>query len=137
MTKNGIRVIYSTHSSYLIPEDWSCVGFVSMSDSTQITYVDTKDEINVFLKDIVGDIFNLESIVETFQKSDPKEIAENCYLAIKNKDSTFTVAAKQLNLSEDTIKSWHRKGTHFRSPKLENIIAIASFTNTPITDLLK
>lgn len=137
MSKNGIRVIYSTHCPYLIPEDWSCVGFVSMSDSTQITYVDTKDEINVFLKDIVGDIFNLESIVETFQKSDPKEIAENCYLAIKNKDSTFTVAAKQLNLSEDTIKSWHRKGTHFRSRKLENIIAIASFTNTPITDLLK
>ena len=137
MSKNGIRVIYSTHSPYLIPEDWSCVGFVSMSNSTQITYVDTKDEINIFLKDIVGDIFNLESIVETFQKSDPKEIAENCYLAIKNKDSTFTVAAKQLNLSEDTIKSWHRKGTHFRSPKLDNIIAVASFTNTPITDLLK
>ena len=137
MSKNGIRVIYSTHCPYLIPEDWSCVGFVSMSDSTQITYVDTKDEINVFLKDIVGDIFNLESIVETFQKSDPKEIAENCYLAIKNKDSTFTVAAKQLNLSEDTIKSWHRNGTHFRSPKLENIIAVASFTNTSITDLLK
>ena len=137
MTKNGIRVIYSTHSPYLIPENWSCVGFVSINKSTQISSVDTKDEINIFLKDIVGDIFNLESIVETFQKSDPKEIAENCYLAIKNKDSTFTVAAKQLNLSEDTIKSWHRKGTHFRSPKLDNIIAVASFTNTPITDLLK
>ena len=137
MTKNGIRVICSTHSSYLIPEDWSCVGFVSMSNSTQITYVDTKDERDIFFKDIVGDIFDLESIVETFQKSNPKEIAEKCYLAIKNKDSTFTVAAKQLNLSEDTIKSWHRNGTHFRSPKLENIIAVASFTNTPITDLLK
>ena len=137
MTKNGIRVIYSTHSPYLIPENWSCVGFVSINKSTQISSVDTKDEINIFLKDIVGDIFNLESIVETFKKSDPKEIAENCYLAIKNKDSTFTVAAKQLNLSEDTIKSWHRKGTHFRSPKLDNIIAVASFTNTPITDLLK
>ena len=137
MTRNGIRVIYSTHSPYLIPENWSCVGFVSMSNSTQITYVDTKDERDIFFKDIVGDIFDLESIVETFQKSNPKEIAENCYLAIKNKDSTFTVAAKQLNLSEDTIKSWHRKGTHFRSPKLDNIIAVASFTNTPITDLLK
>ena len=137
MTKNGIRVIYSTHSPYLIPEDWNCVGFVSMSNSTQITYVDTKDERDIFFKDIVGDIFDLESIVETFQKSNPKEIAEKCYLAIKNKDSTFSVAAKQLNLSEDTIKSWHRNGTHFRSPKLENIIAVASFTNTPITDLLK
>lgn len=137
MSKNGIRVIYSTHSPYLIPENWNCVGFASINKSTQISYVDTKDEINIFLKDIVGDIFNLESIVETFQKSDPKEIAENCYLAIKNKDSTFTVAAKQLNLSEDTIKSWHRNGTHFRSPKLENIIAVASFTNTSITDLLK
>ena len=137
MTKNGIRVIYSTHSPYLIPEDWSCVGFVSMNHSTQITYVDTKDERNIFLKNIVGDIFNLESIVETFQKSDPKEIAEKCYLAIKNKDSTFTVAAKQLNLTENAIKSWHRNGTHFRSPKLENIIAVASFTNIPITDLLK
>jgi hypothetical protein len=99
--------------------------------------VDTKDERNIFLKDIAGDIFNLESIVETFQKCDPKEIAENCYLAIKNKDSTFTVAAKQLNLTEEAIKSWHRNGTHFRSPKLENIIAVASFTNTSITDLLK
>lgn len=137
MTKNGIRVIYSTHSPYLISEDWSCVGFVSMSNSTQITYVDTKDERDIFFKDIVGDIFDLESIVETLQKSDPKEIAEKCYLAIKNKDFTFSVAAKQLNLSEDTIKSWHRNGTHFRSPKLENIIAVASFTNTPITDLLK
>lgn len=137
MSKNGIRVIYSTHSPYLIPEDWSCVGFVSMSNSTQITYVDTKDERDIFFKDIVGDIFELESIVETLQKSDPKEIAEKCYLAIKNKDFTFSVAAKQLNLSEDTIKSWHRNGTHFRSPKLENIIAVASFTNTPITDLLK
>ena len=137
MTKNGIRVIYSTHSPYLIPEDWSCVGFVNMNHSTQITYVDTKDERDIFFKDIVGDIFDLESIVETFQKSNPKEIAEKCYLAIKNKDSTFAVAAKQLNLSEDTIKSWHRNGTHFRSPKLENIIAVASFTNTPITDLLK
>ena len=137
MSKNGIRVIYSTHSPYLIPEDWSCVGFVSMSNSTQITYVDTKDERDIFFKDIVGDIFDLESIVETLQKSDPKEIAEKCYLAIKNKDFTFSVAAKQLNLSEDTIKSWHRNGTHFRSPKLENIIAVASFTNTPITDLLK
>ena len=137
MSKNGIRVIYSTHSPYLIPENWNCVGFASINKSTQISYVDTKDEINIFLKDIVGDIFNLESIVETFQKSDPKEIAENCYLAIKNKDSTFTVAAKQLNLSKDTIKSWNRNGTHFRSPKLDNIIAVASFTNTPITDLLK
>lgn len=137
MTKNGIRVIYSTHSPYLIPEDWSCVGFVGINKSTQISYVDTKDERDIFFKDIVGDIFDLESIVETFQKSNPKEIAENCYLAIKNKDSTFTVAAKQLNLSEDTIKSWHRNGTHFRSPKLENIIAVASFTNTSITDLLK
>lgn len=137
MTKNGIRVIYSTHSPYLIPENWSCVGFVSINKSTQISYVDTKDERDIFFKDIVGDIFDLESIVETFQKSNPKETAENCYLAIKNKDSTFTVAAKQLNLSEDTIKSWHRKGTHFRSPKLDNIIAVASFTNTPITDLLK
>lgn len=137
MTKNGIRVIYSTHSPYLIPEDWSCVGFVSMSNSSEITYVDTKDERNIFFKDIVGDIFDLESIVEILQKSDPKEIAEKCYLAIKNKDSTFSVAAKQLNLSEDTIKSWHRKGTHFRSPKLENVIAVASFTNTSITDLLK
>lgn len=137
MTKNGIRVIYSTHSPYLIPEDWSCVGFVSMSNSSEITYVDTKDERDIFFKDIVGDIFNLENIVESFQKSDPKEIAEKCYLAIKNKDSTFVIAANHLNLTESAIKSWHRKGTHFRSPKLENVIAVASFTKTPITDLLK
>ena len=28
--KRGIKVIYSTHSPYLIPDEWSCVKFVSL-----------------------------------------------------------------------------------------------------------
>lgn len=141
MTKKDIRVIYSTHSPYLIPKDWNCVGFVNMSDKTEVIYVNAKNEIKTLSKSIFEDIFYLESVLESvlehYKKSDPYIIAENCYQAIKNKDKTLTTAAKELNISEETIKSWHRKGDHFRSPKFENVIAIASFLDINIEELLR
>lgn len=137
MTNRGIRVIYSTHSPYLIPDNWNCIGFVNMSDKTQVSYVDTKNERKTVLKTIAGDIFDLETILEVFQKSVPETVAENCYQAIKKKERTIEHAAKELDLSEDTIKSWHRKGEHFRAPKFENVIKVACFTDVHIEELLK
>ena len=137
MTKKDIRVIYSTHSPYLIPENWSCVGFVNMSDKTDVLYVDTKNEIKALSKPIFGDVFYLESVLEAYQKSDPHIVAEKCYQAIKGKYKTLTKAAEELNISEETIKSWHRKEDHFRTPKFENIVTIASFLNINIEELLR
>lgn len=136
LSKKGIRVIYSTHSSYMIPDNLSCIGFVCMEKGTTVSHIDTKLERSSCLKSVVGDVFDLESVVAKFQKN-PQKIAENCYQAIKEKDNSFETAAKALKVSPDTIKSWHRRGDHFRSPKLENVISVATYADISIEELLK
>lgn len=136
LSETGIRVIYSTHSPYLIPEEWKYVGFVNMENCTKISYVDTRFKKSRELKSIVGDIFDWQGIVETFQQN-PQAIAKNCYKAIKEKDKSLEQAATELKLTVETIKSWNRKGTHFRSPKLEHVMAVALYTGIYIKDLLK
>ena len=136
LSRKGIRVVYSTHSPYLIPQEWNCVGFVNMEDGTIVSYIDTKLERSSLLKSVIGDVFNLESLVVEFQKS-PQKIAENCYQVIKEKDKSLEVAATELNVSVDTIKSWNRRGDHFRSPKLENVISVATYADISIEELLK
>lgn len=136
LAEKGIRVIYSTHSPYLIPENWSSVGFVSMGEGTLVSYSDTEFEKNSCLRSVLGDIFDLENIVAEFTKN-PLKIAENCYQALKAKDKSLESAAEAMNLSVETIKSWHRKKTHFRSPKLENVIYTGLYTGIPIERLLK
>ena len=136
LSRKGIRIVYSTHSPYLIPQEWNCVGFVSMEDGTIVSYIDTKLERSSLLKSVIGDVFNLESVVVEFQKN-PRKIAENCYQVIKEKDKSLEMAATELNVSVDTIKSWHRRGDHFRSPKLENVISVATYADISIEELLK
>ena len=136
LSRKGIRVVYSTHSPYLIPQEWNCVGFVSMEDGTIVSYIDTKLERSSLLKSVIGDVFDLESVVVEFQKN-PRKIAENCYQVIKEKDKSLEMAATELNVSVDTIKSWHRRGDHFRSPKLENVISVATYAEISIEELLK
>lgn len=136
LSRKGIRIVYSTHSPYLIPQEWNCIGFVSMEDGTIVSYIDTKLERSSLLKSVIGDVFNLESVVVEFQKN-PKKIAENCYQVIKEKDKSLEMAATELNVSVDTIKSWHRTGDHFRSPKLENVISVATYADISIEELLK
>ncbi len=136
LSRKGICVVYSTHSPYLIPQEWNCVGFVNMEDGTIVSYIDTKLERSSLLKSVIGDVFNLESVVVEFQKN-PQKIAENCYQVIKEKDKSLEMAATELNVSVDTIKSWHRRGDHFRSPKLENVISVAIYAEISIEELLK
>ena len=136
LSRKGIRIVYSTHSPYLIPQEWNCVGFVNMEDGTIVSYIDTKLERSSLLKSVIGDVFNLESVVVEFQKN-PQKIAENCYQVIKEKDKSLEMAATELNVSVDTIKSWHRRGNHFRSPKLENVISVATYADISIEELLK
>jgi len=136
LSKKGVRVIYSTHSPYLIPQNWSSVGFVNMTNETKVTYPCNKLEKGACLSQVVGDIFDLESIIDDFDKN-PQIIAENCYQVVKRKDKGLENAAKELSLSVDSIKSWHRKGAHFRSPMLENIIRVAVYADVPIQELLK
>lgn len=138
LTKRGIKVVYSTHSPYLIPEEWRCVHFVTMTkDGTKVNGISSNQELINQMADIIGeDIFDIQTVFDMYTQSDTTKIGRKCYNAIKNKGEKLEDAASKLLVSVDTIKSWNRNGNHFRCPKLENIIAVSKYTNIKIQDLL-
>ncbi len=133
----GIKVIYSTHSPYLIPNDWKSVHFVMMTDGgTTVTQENKYDA----LKQVTGgDIFDLQELLERYQKCDKEAVAHQCYHVILGSFENIDEAAEQLNLGVSAIESWRKNinSKKFRCPKLENIILIAEKTRRDITDLLQ
>lgn len=135
LKSRGIKVIYSTHSPYLIPSDWKSVHFVAMTNGgTTVTQENKYDA----LKQVTGgDIFDLQELLERYQKCDKETVAHQCYHVIIGSFENIDEAAKQLNLGVSTIESWRKNinSKKFRCPKLENIILIAEKTGQNITDL--
>lgn len=117
----GIKVIYSTHSPYLIPSDWKSVHFVAMTDSgTTVTQENKYDS----LKQVTGgDIFDLQELLERYQKCGTVGAAHNCYKALIHKYGSIEVAAKNVPFSYDTIEAWKKKK---RGTLFENVINIAN-----------
>ena len=138
LTKQGVKVVYSTHSPYLIPDEWQCVHFVTMTEEgTDVNCVSSNQELVSQMTDIVGeDIFDVQTVFDMYAQGDPIEIGRKCYSAVRNQTKDLDKAASKLFVSVDTIKSWNRKGDHFRCPKLENIIAVCNYANIKIKDLL-
>ncbi len=138
LTRRGVKVIYSTHSPYLIPKEHRCVHFVTMTDNgTEISNILSNKEFYAQISEIVGeDIFEIQTVFDRYEKCDRKKTGENCYNAIKNKTKDLEEAASKLFVSAETIKSWNRNGEHFRCPKLENIVAVCKYTGIEIEDLL-
>ena len=136
LESRGIKVIYSTHSPYLIPSDWKSVHFVAMTDvGTTVTQENKYDA----LKQVTGgDIFDLQELLERYQKCDKEAVAHQCYHVILGSFVNINKAAEQLNLGVSAIESWRKNinSKKFRCPKLENIILIAEKTGRNITDLL-
>lgn len=135
LESRGIKVIYSTHSPYLIPSDWESVHFVAMMDSgTTVTQENKYDA----LKQVTGeDIFDLQALLERYQKCDKEAVAHQCYHVILGSFENIDEAAEKLNLGVSAIESWRKNinSKKFRCPKLENIILIAEKTGRNITDL--
>lgn len=135
LESRGIKVIYSTHSPYLIPNDWKSVHFVAMTDSgTTVTQENKYDA----LKQVTGgDIFDLQKILERYQKCDKEAVAHQCYHVVLGSFVNINEAAEKLNLGVSAIESWRKNinSKKFRCPKLENIILIAEKTGRNITDL--
>ena len=133
----GINVIYSTHSPYLIPNDWKSVHFVMMTDGgTTVTQENKYDA----LKQVTGgDVFDLQELLERYQKCDKEAVAHQCYHIVLDSFENIDKAAEQLNLGVSAIESWRKNinSKKFRCPKLENIILIAEKTRRDITDLLQ
>lgn len=121
LESRGIKVIYSTHSPYLIPSDWKSVHFAAMTDvGTTVTQENKYDS----LKQVTGgDIFDLQELLERYQKCGPVGAAHNCYKALIHKYGSIEKAAKNVPFSYDTIEAWKKKK---RGTLLENVINIAN-----------
>lgn len=91
---NGIKVVYSTHSPYLVPNDWNSVHFVTMDrHGTAVT----QENCNDFLKQVIGgDIFNLQEILKKYQKGDKEA---NALLA-------SSICSVECSLSSSSSNSW-------------------------------
>jgi hypothetical protein len=138
LARKGVKVVYSTHSPYLVPKEWNNVNFVTMTEKgTEISDISSNQELISKMQEIVGeDIFDIQAVFDMYGQGDPYKIGKNCYNAIKNTTGDLEEAASKLFVSVETIKSWNRKGDHFRCPKLENIIAVCNYTNIKIKDIL-
>lgn len=127
LESRGIKVIYSTHSPYLIPNDWKSVHFVAMTDGgTTVTQENKYDA----LKQVTGgDIFDLQALLERYQKCGPVGAAHNCYKALIHKYGSIEKAAKNVPFSYDTIEAWKKKkrGTSFENViNISNALAVSS-----------
>ncbi len=137
LSRRGVKVVYSTHSPYLIPEESPCVQFVTMTDDgTKVSNTSSNQDLLDQISKIVGeDIFDIQTIVDLYVKGDPTKTAKNCYKALKNYPKPLEDIAQDLAISVDTIKSWGRNA-HNKSPKLENVVLVAKYTKIDIKDLL-
>ena len=135
LKKSGIKVIYSTHSPYLIPPDWQSVHFVSMeSNGTTVTSIKTPEDHFNHIKQLTGDdIFNLQELIEKYNSCGSEQAANNCYKALIKKYGSEEEAAKAVNYSVDTLVSWKKKK---RGTTFENVIKVAGKTGVPISELL-
>ena len=106
LESRGIKVIYSTHSPYLIPNDWKSVHFVAMSDvGTTVTQENKYDA----LKQVTGeDIFDLQELLERYQKCDKEAVAHQCYHVVLGSFVNINEAAEKLNLGVSAIESWRK-----------------------------
>ena len=121
LESRGIKVIYSTHSPYLILSDWKSVHFVAMTDvGTTVTQENKYDS----LKQVTGgDIFDLQALLERYQKCGAVGAAHNCCKALMRKYGSIEEAAKNVPFSYDTIEAWKKKK---RGTSFENVINIAN-----------
>ena len=137
MTKNGIRVIYSTHSPYLIPEDWSCVGFVSMAQKgTIVSNFDlTSNEFADFRAYSSLDVFSCHEVIDYFNNSKFKQyITRGIYARMVQKFSTNREIAEKLDIEERTVYYWQNAE---KKISLNNVLKAAIVLRTDPLNLIK
>ena len=136
LSQNGISVVYSTHSPYLIPQEWNCVEFVSMEDGTRITRFDFNSEgFKQFCAYSSIDIFGYQEIVEYFNKSKFKDmITKNICSKLVEKYPTNSAIANALNVEERTIYYWQ---TGKKNISVNNVIKASVLLSVDALTLIK
>lgn len=136
LSRKGIRIVYSTHSPYLIPQEWNCVGFVSMEDGTRITRFDFNSEgFKQFCAYSSIDIFGYQEIVEYFNKSKFKDmITKNICSKLVEKYPANSAIANALNVEERTIYYWQ---TGKKNISVNNVIKASVLLSVDALTLIK
>lgn len=136
LSQNGIRVVYSTHSPYLIPQEWNCVEFVNMEEGTRITRFDFNSKgFKQFCAYSSIDIFGYQEIVEYFNKSKFKDmITKNICSKLVEKYPTNSAIANALNVEERTIYYWQ---TGKKNISVNNVIKASVLLSVDALTLIK
>ena len=134
--KRGIKVIYSTHSPYLIPDEWSCVKFVSLCEETKVTEFDlSTEEFKQFQALSSIDIFGYEEISEYYRNSLFKSnITKGIYEKLINIFSTNKEISEHIGIDERTLYYWHSAKKQI---SLNNIIKAALLLKIDPLTLMK
>ena len=134
--KRGIKVIYSTHSPYLIPAEWSCVKFVSLCEGTKVIEFDLNtEEFKQFQALSSIDIFGYEEISEYYEKSSFKdEITKGVYRKLIENFSTNKDISDRLGIDERTLYYWQSAK---KVISLKNIIKVALLLKIDPLTLMK
>ena len=134
--KRGIKVIYSTHSPYLIPDEWPCVKFVSLCEETKVTEFDlSTEEFKQFQALSSIDIFGYEEISEYYRNSLFKSnITKGIYEKLINIFSTNKEISEHIGIDERTLYYWHSAKKQI---SLNNIIKAALLLKIDPLTLMK
>ena len=134
--KRGIKVIYSTHSPYLIPNEWSCVKFVSLCEETKVTDFELSTEEFKQFKAISSiDIFGYEEISDYYRKSRFKSnITKGIYEKLIKTFSTNKEISEHIGIEERTLYNWQSAKKQI---SINNIIKVALILKIDPLTLMK
>ena len=139
LTKRGVKVVYSTHSPYLIPDEWQCVHFVTMTEEgTEVNCVSSNQELVSQMTDIVGeDIFDIQIVLEKYILASPEVVARNISELIreiqkKRGIKNLQIVCDEIGIEHQAMKSWNywptalngERNKKFSSPSIQNIAKV-------------
>ena len=139
LTKQGVKVVYSTHSPYLIPDEWQCVHFVTMTEEgTEVNCVSSNQELVSQMTDIVGeDIFDIQIVLEKYILASPEIVARNISALIRETQKkrgikNLQIVCDEIGIEHQAMKSWNywptaingERNKKFNSPSIQNIAKV-------------
>lgn len=136
LAKKGIKVVYSTHSPYLIPNDWGSVKFVYMGKGIEVSDFDLNtDEFREFQAFSPIDVFCYQEIDDYFRKSQYKvRITMNVYRALTEtfKDQSVEKIALDVGVQSRTIYNWAEAVEKEKKGEKPKLISFSSIVRVSI-----
>lgn len=147
LAQKGIKVVYSTHSPYLIPNDWGSVKFVYMGDGIEVSDFDLHtDEFREFQAFSPIDVFCYQEIDDYFRKSQYKvRITTNVYRALTEtfKDQSVEKIASDVGVQSRTIYNWaeavekEKKGEKPKLISFSSIVRVSILLKKDLSEFIK